>query len=63
MNHLDQFIHTVKNAGITLNLKKCKWAQNRVSFCGQILGSGQRLADPEKVKVIHEMKTPRQKPN
>lgn len=33
MNHLDQFLHTVKTAGITLNLKKCKWAQNQVRFC------------------------------
>jgi len=30
---------------------------------GQILGSGKRLADPETVKAIHEMKTPRQKAN
>jgi len=61
MNHLDQFLHTVKTAGITLNLKKCKWAQNQVRFCGKILGSGKRLADPEKVKVIHEMNTPQTK--
>jgi len=63
MNYLDQFLHTVKTAGITLNLKKCKWAQNQVRFCGQILGTGKRLADPEKVKVIHEMKTPQAKTN
>ena len=49
------------DTGITLNLKKCKWAKNQVRFCGQILESGKRLADPEKVKVIHEMKTPQTK--
>jgi len=26
LNHLDQFLRTVRDAGLTLNLKKCIWA-------------------------------------
>ena len=54
MNDLDNFLRTIKEAGLTLNLKKCKWAQSQVKFCGQVIGSGKRFADTEKVlSLIH----------
>jgi len=56
--HLTRFLKTIRDARLTLNLKKCRWAQGRVKFCGEILGSGQIFTDPEKVKVVHEMKIP-----
>lgn len=59
--HISRFLQTVKCAGITLNLKKCRWAQGQVRFCGEILGSGKRFADGEKVKVVHEMQKPQTK--
>ena len=59
--HSARFLKTIRDARLTLNLKKCKWAQSRVKFCGEILGSGQIFADPEKVKVVHEMKIPQTK--
>jgi len=59
--HLARFLKTIRDARLTLNLKKCRWAQSRVKFCGEILGFGQRFADPEKVKVVHEMKIPQTK--
>ena len=40
---------------------KCRWAQSQVKFCGKILGSGRRYADPKKVKIVHEMKIPETK--
>ena len=55
MNDLDNFLRTIQEAGLTLNLKKCKWAQCQVKFCGQVIGSGKRFADKEKVKVAKEM--------
>ena len=61
MSDLDNFLRTVKEAGLTLNLKKCKWAQSQVKFCGQIIGSGKRFADTEKVKVVKEMNAPKTK--
>ena len=48
VDDLDSFLHAIKEAGLTLNLKKCKWAQSQVKFCGQVIGSGKRFADTEK---------------
>ena len=39
----------------------CKWAQSQVKFCGQVIGSGKRFADTEKVNVIKEMNAPKTK--
>ena len=39
MSDPDNFLRTVKEAGLTLNLKKCKWAQKS----GQILRSNYRI--------------------
>ena len=63
-NHLsdiDKFLSTIKRAGLTLNLKKCRWAQSQVKFCGQIIGSGKRYPDPDKIALIRETKPPQTK--
>lgn len=59
--HLDRFLQTISDAGITLSLRKCKWALPQVKFCGEIIGSGKRYADPEKVKAVHDLKIPKTK--
>jgi len=61
MSDLDNFLRTIKEAGLTLNLKKCKWAQSQVKFCGQVIGSGKRFADTEKVKIVKEINAPKTK--
>ena len=59
LDHLDKFLDKVKRSGLTLNLKKCRWAQNQVKFCGKIIGSGKQLADPEKLQIIRDMSPPK----
>ena len=49
MCDLEKFLKTIEQSGLTLNFKKCKWAQKQVKFCGKIVGSGKILADPEKL--------------
>jgi len=44
-----------------LSLKKYKWAQSQVKFCGQIVGSGKRFAGRGKIKVVDEMENPKTK--
>ena len=34
LDHLDRFLAIVKKYGVTLSLKKCRFAQNQVKFCG-----------------------------
>jgi len=56
--HLDSYLSTMQREGITLNLKKCQFAKQKVKFCGEIIGSGTRQPDPEKVLAIKEIVVP-----
>ena len=46
-------------AGLTLNLKKCKWAKEQVKYCGKIVGNGKILPDPDKIKIVASMNPPK----
>lgn len=61
--HLRQFLQIIKQAGITLKLKKCRLALPEVKFCGQLVGSGTRRADPEKAAAVQNLKVPETKRN
>ena len=61
LEHLAQFLQTIRKSGFTLKLKKCKFAQPEVKFCGQLVGSGTRRADPDKVSAIKDLKVPESK--
>ena len=61
LSHVEEFLKTMRSEGITLNLKKCRFAQHTVKFCGEIIGSGTRQPDPGKVAAIHEMSDPETK--
>ena len=50
--HVDKFLTVVEKEGIVLNLNKCCFALHKVRFCGEIIGSGSRSPDPEKVSVV-----------
>jgi len=58
---LRRFLKVVKQSGLTLNLKKCKWAHSQVRYCGKIIGSGKILADPEKLSVLDNLSPPKTK--
>ena len=58
LDHLDRFLAVAKKYGLILNLKKCRFAQSQVKFCGEIIGSGNRFTGPEKLQVVQEMKPP-----
>jgi len=55
LSHIDKFLATVRKEGVTLNLKKCCFAQHTLKFCGEIIGSGIRRPDLDKVTAIREM--------
>jgi len=59
--HIEKFLQVIKDSGFVLNLKKTSLAQSQVKFLGHIIGSGQRKANPDKVRVVHEMKRPENK--
>jgi len=59
--HLDSYLSTKQREGITLNVKKCQFAKPKVKFCGEIIGSGTRQPDPEKVLAIKQIAVPETK--
>jgi len=61
LRHVTEFLQRVRECGLTLNIKKCSFAQSEVKFCGQLVGSGQRRADPDKVAAVKDMKVPETK--
>ena len=58
LNHLRQFLQRVRVSGLTLKLQKCHFALPEVKFCGELVGSGIRRADPGKVTAVNELKVP-----
>jgi len=61
LGHITKFLQAVSDAGMTLNLRKCKFAKPELPFVGQIIGSGKRRADPDKLSAVHSMATPETK--
>ena len=59
--NLDRFLQTIRKAGMTLKLKKSRFAVPEVKFCGQLIGSGTRRADPEKVTAVYDLQVPETK--
>ena len=55
LKDLEEYLKVTRYSGITLNLKKCRFAQKEVKFCGELIGGGKRRANPEKLSVIQEM--------
>ena len=61
LRHVDQYLQVVRDCGLTLNLTKSEFAKPEVKFCGQIVGSGNRRIDPEKLRAVGEIKRPETK--
>jgi len=49
-------LQATSHAGITLNFKKCEFAKSKVRFVGQLIGSGPRRVDPDRLKAVKDMK-------
>lgn len=61
LEHLDKVLASLDKAGLTLNVSKCRFAQQEVKFLGHIVGSGRHGTDPEKVRAIKEIPAPETK--
>ena len=61
LQDLEAFLKVIKGNGIILSLKKCHFAKPSTKVCGQIVGSGQRRTDPDKVLAVLQLVSPRTK--
>jgi hypothetical protein len=58
LSHLDMFLSKIKEAGLTLNLRKCSFGQSQVTFVGHVCGSGKIEPDPVKLATLKDMQPP-----
>ena len=58
VKHVSIVLSKLNEAGITLNLKKCKFAYKKVKFLGFIVGNGKIAPDPVKVSAIQKFTKP-----
>jgi hypothetical protein len=59
--HIELFLKRIKESGLTLNIRKAELAKSEVKFCGNIIGSGIRRIDPDKVSAVKNLKIPENK--
>ena len=55
---LNEVLHRVKEAGVTLNPNKCEFAKSELKFLGHLIDQEGIRADPEKTTAITEFATP-----
>ena len=58
LEHLDKFLETIMEAGLTLNLKKCNFAKSQIPFVGHVVGSGLIEPDPAKISTVSNLQPP-----
>jgi len=61
LKDLNCYLLEIRKSGITLKLKKCRFAHPEIKFCGRIIGSGKQKVDYEKVAAVDAIKIPETK--
>ena len=56
---VDEILQVLKNAGISLKLKKCSFCTDTVTYLGHIIRPGQLSIDKTRVSALREAKYPR----
>ena len=59
--HLDTILSRLSAAGLTANIKKCQWGQQRCEFLGHIVGDGKVSPAELKVKAVRDFSMPKTK--
>ena len=58
LDHLNKVIARVREAGLRLKPKKCKFACASVKYLGHIINNGTIQPDPENIRVVRDLKPP-----
>ncbi len=61
LGHLDRVLHSIEQAGLTLRLSKCAFAQPQIKFLGHVVGSGEIKVLPEKLEALKAIQPPTSK--
>ena len=55
---LEAALIRIEKAGMTVNLQKCEFSKNNITFLGHVIDANGIAADPEKTKAIVEISLP-----
>ncbi len=61
LQHLQQILKRIEEAGLTLNVSKCEWARQEANYLGYHLGNGQLRPQVDKVEAIRRSPQPKTK--
>ncbi|KAL0194735.1 hypothetical protein M9458_008307 [Cirrhinus mrigala] len=61
LQHLQQTLKRIQEAGLTLNVAKCEWARQEANYLGNHLGNGQLRPQMDKVEAIRRSPQPKTK--
>lgn len=61
LRHLQQTLETIHATGLSLNVVKCEWAQQKSSYLVESLGNGKLKSKVDKVEAIRCSSQPRTK--
>ncbi|KAI2644051.1 Retrovirus-related Pol polyprotein from transposon 17.6 [Labeo rohita] len=61
LQHLQQTLKRIQEAGLTLNVAKCEWARQEANYLGDHLGNGQLRPQMDKVEAIRRSPQPKTK--
>jgi len=59
--HCRGFLDSIRASGLTLNIRKCKFAQTKVVYVGHLIGGGEHGPDPSKLSAMANLKLPETK--
>ena len=58
LGHVNNVLIAFAQAGMTLRLKKCVFAQHKVKFLGRLIGSGEVQMLPDRVTALKNIEPP-----
>lgn len=61
LEHIEAVLSTLCELNFSANIRKCHFVKSKVSYLGHMVGSGEHGPDPEKLKVIENLKRPSNK--
>ena len=56
---METVLKKLEEHGVTLNFRKCEFSKPTLTFLGHVVGRNGISADPEKIKAVVEMETPK----
>jgi hypothetical protein len=61
LKHLDAVLAKLSDLNFTVNVSKCVFARSQIKYLGHLIGAGRHQPDPEKLRAIEVIESPKTK--